>query len=148
MIYGSIRVHTGPYGPIFLARGEKSQVEKVKINISDRDFFLGLFQGDLHNTSYKYILEKELLNNFKIILIICEHNCFCMRKWLRNVAGIILHKFSAPGVEKTRLLYVFLHLFQYICLKYHVCDIKYKKCFKIHCTSSKIIEIYVLPYQI
>ena len=47
MIYGSIRVHTGPYGPIFVARGEKSQVEKVKINISDRDFFLGLFQGDV-----------------------------------------------------------------------------------------------------
>ena len=41
MIYGSIRVHTGPYGPIFVARGEKSQVKKVKINISDRDFFLG-----------------------------------------------------------------------------------------------------------
>ena len=46
MIYGSIRVHTGPYGPIFVARGEKSQVKKVKINISDRDFFLGLFRGD------------------------------------------------------------------------------------------------------
>ena len=46
MIYGSIRVHTGPYGPIFVARGEKSQVKKVKINISDRDFFLGLVQGD------------------------------------------------------------------------------------------------------
>ena len=44
--YGSIRVHTGLYGPIFVARGEKSQVEKVKINISDRDFFLGLVQGD------------------------------------------------------------------------------------------------------
>ena len=46
MIYGSIRVHTGPYGPIFVARGEKSQVKKVKIYISDRDFFLGLVQGD------------------------------------------------------------------------------------------------------
>ena len=45
MIYGSIRVRTGPCGPIFVARGEKSQVEKVKINISDRDFFLGLVQG-------------------------------------------------------------------------------------------------------
>ena len=51
MIYGSIRVHTGPYGPIFVARGEKSQVKKVKINISDRDFFLGLFQG---NVKYIY----------------------------------------------------------------------------------------------
>ena len=49
MIYGSIRVHTGPYGPIFVARGEKSQVKKVKINISDRDFFLGLVQGDVQN---------------------------------------------------------------------------------------------------
>ena len=42
MIYWPIRVHTGPYyGPIFVARGETRQVEKVKINISDRDFFLG-----------------------------------------------------------------------------------------------------------
>ena len=41
-----MRVHTGPHGPIFVARGEKSQVEKVKIDISDRDFFLGLVQGD------------------------------------------------------------------------------------------------------
>ena len=46
MIYGSIRVHTGPYGPIIVARGEKSQVKKVKIHISDRDFFLGLVQGN------------------------------------------------------------------------------------------------------
>ena len=42
-----MRVHTGPYGPIFVARGEKSQVKKVKTNISDRDFFLGLVQGDV-----------------------------------------------------------------------------------------------------
>ena len=46
MIYGSIRVHVSPCGPLWVARGEKSQVNKVKINISDRDFFLGLFQGD------------------------------------------------------------------------------------------------------
>ena len=46
MIYGSMRVHTGPYGTIFVAKGEKSQVEQVKINISDRNLFLGLFQGD------------------------------------------------------------------------------------------------------
>ena len=46
-----MRVHTGPYGPIFVAKGEKSQVEKVKIDISDRDFFLGVFQGD-----YIYII--------------------------------------------------------------------------------------------
>ena len=46
MIYGSIRAHTGPYGTILVARGEKSQVKKVKINISDRDFFQGLVQGD------------------------------------------------------------------------------------------------------
>ena len=52
MIYGSIRVHMGPYGPIFVARGEKSQVKKVKINISDRDFFLGLFQGDAPGTAW------------------------------------------------------------------------------------------------
>ena len=47
MIYGSIRAHTGPYGPIFVARGEKNQMEKVKIHISDRDFFLGLVQRNL-----------------------------------------------------------------------------------------------------
>ena len=41
-----MRVHTGPCGPIFVARGEKSPVEKMKINISDRDFFQGLVQGD------------------------------------------------------------------------------------------------------
>ena len=42
----SIRVHTGPYGPIYVARGENNQVENVKIIISDRDFCLGLCQGD------------------------------------------------------------------------------------------------------
>ena len=47
MIYGSIRIHTGPYGPIWVARGEKSHVKKVKIIISDRDFFLGLCHGDV-----------------------------------------------------------------------------------------------------
>ena len=49
MIYGSIRVHMGPYGPIWVARGEKSHVKEVKIIISDRDFFLGLCQGDVHH---------------------------------------------------------------------------------------------------
>ena len=49
MIYGSIRVHTGPYGPIFVARGETNQV----INISDRDFFLGLVQGDVPGINRK-----------------------------------------------------------------------------------------------
>ena len=39
----------GPYGPIWVARGEKSNVTKVKIIISDRDFFLGLCQGDDDN---------------------------------------------------------------------------------------------------
>ena len=36
----------GPYGPIWVARGEKSNVEKVKIIISDCDFFRGLCLGD------------------------------------------------------------------------------------------------------
>ena len=61
-IYNDIRVHAGPCGPIFAARGEKKQVKKVKINISDRDFFLGLFQEDPvtetttppKNRKYKY----------------------------------------------------------------------------------------------
>ena len=44
MIYGSIRAHTGPY---LWPDVKKSQVDKVKINISDRDFFLGLVQGDV-----------------------------------------------------------------------------------------------------
>ena len=55
MIYGSIRVHMGPYGPIGVARGEKRQVKKVEINISDPDFFLGLFQGDRP----KHVYEKQ-----------------------------------------------------------------------------------------
>ena len=46
-------IHIWPYGPIWVARGEKSQVKKVKINISDRDFFLGLVQGDLGNSNRK-----------------------------------------------------------------------------------------------
>ena len=33
--YGPIRAHMGPW----VARGEKNQVEKGKIHISDRDFF-------------------------------------------------------------------------------------------------------------
>ena len=56
MIYGSIRVHTGPYGPIWVVIGEKSRVGKVKINNSDRDFFLGLFQGDIHIIHVYHIL--------------------------------------------------------------------------------------------
>ena len=47
MIYGSIRVHMGPYGPIWVARGEKSNVNNVKIIISDSDFFRGLCRGDI-----------------------------------------------------------------------------------------------------
>ena len=55
-----MRVHTGPYGPIFVARGEKSQVKKVKINISDRDFFLGLFQGDTGNHSIDFTKSPQI----------------------------------------------------------------------------------------
>ena len=47
MIYGSMWVHVGPCGPIWVARGEKNNVKKVKIMISDSDFFLGLCQGDV-----------------------------------------------------------------------------------------------------
>ena len=39
----------GPYGPIWVARGVKSSVKKVKIIISDSDFFPGLCQEDLPN---------------------------------------------------------------------------------------------------
>ena len=46
MIYGSIRVHMGPQGPVWVARGEKGNVENVKIIISDSDFFQGLCPGD------------------------------------------------------------------------------------------------------
>ena len=46
MIYGSIRVHMGPHGPTWVARGEKSNVGNVKRIISDSDFFLGLCHGD------------------------------------------------------------------------------------------------------
>ena len=67
MIYWSIRVHTGPYGAIFVARGEKSQVEKVKIHISDRDFFLGLVQGDVHlaGTVVLTVVQSWCLKNIK-----------------------------------------------------------------------------------
>ena len=41
--HGSIRPHMGPY---LWPEVNKNQVEKVEINISDRDFFLGLVQGD------------------------------------------------------------------------------------------------------
>ncbi len=41
----------------------------------------------------------------------CENNRFCMRKWLRNVAGIILHQFSAPGVAKMTYFDVFWYFF-------------------------------------
>ena len=60
MIYGSMRVHTGTYGPIFVSRGEKSQVNKVKINISDRDFFQGLVQGDFASIPAVEMLEQIL----------------------------------------------------------------------------------------
>ena len=48
----------------------------------------------------------------------CENNCFCMRKWPRNVAGIILHQFSAPGVAKMTYVLVFFYMFYmflYVC---------------------------------
>ena len=50
----------------------------------------------------------------------CENNRFCMRKWLRNVARIILHQFSAPGVAKITYFdvcacFVIFNMFFYIC---------------------------------
>ena len=48
-----------------------------------------------------------------------ENNRFCMRKLLRNVAGIILHKFSAPGVAKITYFAVFWYLF--ICFTCFIC---------------------------
>ena len=45
MIYGSIRVHVGPYGPIWVAGGGKSYVKNVKIIISDSDFSGGYVRG-------------------------------------------------------------------------------------------------------
>ena len=47
MIYGSIRVDMGPYGPTWVARGENSNVNNVKIIISDSDFFSGVMSGGL-----------------------------------------------------------------------------------------------------
>ena len=52
MIYGSIRVHVGPYGPIWVARGEKRNVKKVKIFIRDSDFFQGLCPRDLETVLF------------------------------------------------------------------------------------------------
>ena len=42
--YGPIWAHMGPYG---WPEVKRRHVENVKIIISDRDFFLGLCQGDL-----------------------------------------------------------------------------------------------------
>ena len=56
MIYGSIRVHVGPCGPIWVATGEKSNVKNVKIIISDSDFYPGILL-------FKYLF------NIKSILI-------------------------------------------------------------------------------
>ena len=42
MIYGAC----GPYGHVWVARGEKNNVGNVKIIISDRDFLLRLCLGD------------------------------------------------------------------------------------------------------
>ena len=53
MIYGSIRVHMDPYGPIWVARGEKNNVKNVKIINSDSDFFRGLCPGDMLHTRAK-----------------------------------------------------------------------------------------------
>ena len=38
--------YMGPYGPIWMARGEKNDLHKMKQIISDRDLFLGLCRGD------------------------------------------------------------------------------------------------------
>ena len=49
-ISNDIRVHTGPYGPIWAhmggQRGEKNNVINVKTILSDSDFFLGLCHED------------------------------------------------------------------------------------------------------
>ena len=58
----------------------------------------------------------------------CEHNRFCMRKWLRNVAGVILHQFSAPGVAKMTYFYVFWYFLHVL----HVLNV-------FICISSKTI---------
>ena len=43
----------------------------------------------------------------------CGNNRFCMRKWFRNVAGIILHQLSAPGVAEMTYFDVFWY-FKYV----------------------------------
>ena len=52
MIYGSIRVHMGPYGPIQYGWPEVKQKEKEKNKISDSDFFRGLCPGDMHRPDF------------------------------------------------------------------------------------------------
>ena len=52
MIYGSIRVHMGPYGPICVARGEKNNVKRVKIIISESDFSRVMSGGLLNSLNF------------------------------------------------------------------------------------------------
>ena len=88
MIYASIRAHMGPYGPIygpygpiFVARGEQSQVEKVKINISDRDLFLGLFQADPTTIKVLYKLYNIIYKWNSHDITWCQHGTDIIDKW-------------------------------------------------------------------
>ena len=78
----------GPYGPTRVARGEKRNVKKVKIIISDSDLFRGLCPGghtinNAHTNKHKQLLithrQHKITNiHLQIILQIlynmCEHH--------------------------------------------------------------------------
>ena len=67
MIYGSIRVHR----PIWVAKGEKNNVEKVKTIISDSDLFRGLCLGDSQHgygwVDFDLLLILEQISPFRAI---------------------------------------------------------------------------------
>ena len=46
MVYGSMWVHMGQYGPKWRPGSEKNDLGNVKQIISERDFFQGLNRGD------------------------------------------------------------------------------------------------------
>ena len=75
----------GPYGPIWVARGEKQNVKKVKQIISDSDFFLGLCRGDAetpqaptslrHNNRNTFVSFWEMQNIMCILYLFAkQHN--------------------------------------------------------------------------
>ena len=54
MVYGSIWVHMGPYGPIWRPGGEKNDLQKVQKYHNVTRFFQGLCRGDRASKSTNF----------------------------------------------------------------------------------------------